>query len=159
MERLLLVAARAVIGFRGHTDLPTHAAHALARGLDSPALREVAGLGPTDPAREVFAEALRELGADWPDEPTAHLLLAREAASAILAEEDGDTVRELAETVYLHLCHARTGHERWLDFCFSLECPPSTRDRLLADIRSAARALPDVPLSPCRAGVPGRRGR
>ncbi|MFB7291231.1 hypothetical protein [Actinacidiphila glaucinigra] len=55
-------------------DLPMLAAHALADGDDSPALRELAGLSRRDdPAeiRELYDRALSELGIKLPDEETA----------------------------------------------------------------------------------------
>ncbi len=65
-------------------DLPMVAAQALARGLDSPALREVAGLGRADPAEELFTEALAELGLSWPTPGQAHLYAARHLCSRLL---------------------------------------------------------------------------
>ena len=56
------------------------AAHALARGLDSPALRELAGLSP-----DLFHQAMDELATPVPDENGARLYLIREAAATIVA--------------------------------------------------------------------------
>lgn len=55
-------------------DLPMIAAHALAAGVDSPALRELAGLRRlSDPntIRELHAAALRELGIEQPSSEQA----------------------------------------------------------------------------------------
>ncbi|GAA3991339.1 hypothetical protein FOF52_08065 [Thermobifida alba] len=156
MEQLILVAARTGVGVCASSDLPVHAARAPVRGLDSPALRGVAGLGPADPSLELFAEALRELGVDWPDEPTTHLVLACEAASAIPASDDSGTVIELAESVCFHPALADSGHGRRLGrrFCaVFLVGDPADRERACADVSAGARALVDA-WSPCSAGLP-----
>ncbi len=104
MDVLREQLADAVVG-HGHPDLPMVAAQALARGLDSPALREVAGLGRADPALEPFTAALAELGLAWPTEGEAHLAAARRVCAGLLAgEPDGARAARAAETVYDHLC-------------------------------------------------------
>lgn len=64
-------------------DLPMADAHALARGVDSRSLRELAGLskGQSRDAVDLF----RELGSPVPDKSGARLHLMREAAASIVA--------------------------------------------------------------------------
>jgi hypothetical protein len=79
VELLEVIAARLVVGEQASEDLPGLATEALVRGLDSPSLREAAGLSPRDvrAAREAFVNALRELGLQLPDEQSALWLLIR----------------------------------------------------------------------------------
>ncbi|MFL1429669.1 MULTISPECIES: hypothetical protein [unclassified Nocardiopsis] len=146
----------AVIG-RTHIDLPMAAAQALARGLDSPSLREVAGLGRTDPAEEPFTEALAELGLSWPGYGEAHLHAARRVCSRLLAEAaeaaDPAEVAGAAEEVYHHLCaNASWGegeydHLGFLHLTLEWEAardggPTAERGRsLVARFRELARTL------------------
>ncbi|MFI1466303.1 hypothetical protein [Streptomyces wuyuanensis] len=74
-----------------HTeDLPMLAAHSLVDGHDSPALRELAGLprtGHADLVRELYLQALDELGVPVPDEDTAgRRLLVRLAFGLVRGE-------------------------------------------------------------------------
>lgn len=64
MDPLELAALRLAIDEQPSEDLPGLAADALARGLDSPALRDAAGASPQDvrEARDHFVAALDELG-------------------------------------------------------------------------------------------------
>ncbi|WP_157930622.1 hypothetical protein [Glycomyces xiaoerkulensis] len=68
-------------------DLPLEAAHALARGLDSQALRELAGQASdaTCEVRELVPSVIEELEVDLSDLPEAVFTRAREAASAYLS--------------------------------------------------------------------------
>ena len=81
-----MAAWRMAIGSVRSEDLPDMAADALVRGLDSPALRMLAGQ-PRDAVRDsadLFRAALEELGIDLPDADTAHWLLARQTATDIV---------------------------------------------------------------------------
>lgn len=144
----------AVIG-RRHLDLPMTAARALARGLDSPTLREVAGLGRTDPAEELFTRALEELGLSWPDYGEAHLCAARRICTRLLAEgADASEAVGAAEEVYHHLCSNASWGEGEYDYpgflYVTLEwesamarggpTPREQRD-VVARVRELARAL------------------
>ncbi|MFD9389591.1 hypothetical protein ACFWBB_02265 [Streptomyces sp. NPDC060000] len=74
MDRLQHSAWQYVAETLPPEELPMLAAHALADGLDSPALRELAGLPRrSDPVeiRELYVLALGELGIPLPDEETA----------------------------------------------------------------------------------------
>lgn len=85
--------------------LPMPAARALARGLDSPAPREVAGSGRVDPAAEAFSFALREPGLSWPTEGEAHLHAARRLCACLFEGDPGPAESvNAAEEVYHHLC-------------------------------------------------------
>ncbi|HEX5120587.1 MAG TPA: hypothetical protein VFW65_35860 [Pseudonocardiaceae bacterium] len=92
-------------------DMPMIAARLLADGFDSPALRDVAGLGAGDDPRDVrsaFRQALVELGAWLPDLTAAYLSLGRALANAIVSGEAGldevaahiRTVMELDEVIH-----------------------------------------------------------
>ncbi|WP_306370792.1 hypothetical protein [Nocardiopsis sp. CC223A] len=148
----------AVIG-RTHVDLPMVAAEALARGLDSPALREVAGLGRADPAEEPFAEALAELGLSWPGYGEAHVYAARRIRTRTLAgDPDAREAVRAAEAVYGHLCsNASWGEGEYdhLGFLYvSLEwesamardgaLAPEPERALVARFREPARELLDA---------------
>ena len=74
MNRLQHSAWQYVAEVLSPKELPMLAAHALADGLDSPALRELAGLprrGDESEIRELFVQTLHELGIPLPDEETA----------------------------------------------------------------------------------------
>jgi len=80
-----MVAAKWVLGLIPSEALPQIAADALAAGLDSPALRELAGeLRPTlDASGRLFEEILDEFGVGIPDRSRAGLILARAYAAQI----------------------------------------------------------------------------
>ncbi|MEU8899238.1 hypothetical protein [Nocardia sp. NPDC048505] len=102
MQELRDAADRFAIMEVPAAELPMIAAHALARGADSPALRELAGLGRAeDGGIGLFRTALLELGvlgsaaADWPgDRPTMLLRRVRHYAERLAsgASETGDPV-------------------------------------------------------------------
>ncbi|MEU0487905.1 hypothetical protein ABZ249_01655 [Nocardiopsis sp. NPDC006139] len=137
-------------------DLPMVAAQALARGLDSPALREVAGLGRADPAEELFTEALAELGLSWPTPGQAHLYAARHLCSRLLGgAPDAARAAAAAEDVYHHLClvaaHGEGDHDyrSFLDLAYEWDAdrragvvPAPGRERaVVARFRELAREL------------------
>lgn len=68
MHELRSAFVRLTVGQQPTEELPDLAAHALAEGIDSPALRELAGLGRADvrEARELFLLAMEQLGVDVP---------------------------------------------------------------------------------------------
>jgi hypothetical protein len=68
-------------------DLPKIATEALTRGLDSPALRVLAGQSRDDvrDSADLFRVALDELGIDVPDLASARWRLARRTAGGIVA--------------------------------------------------------------------------
>jgi hypothetical protein len=74
MDRLQHSAWRYVAEVLPPEELPMLAAHALVDGRDSPALRELAGLprrSDETEIRELYVQALHELGMPLPDEETA----------------------------------------------------------------------------------------
>ena len=85
-EPLELAALRLAIGEQPSEQLPMLAAEALARGLDSPSLREVAGISSTEvrEARDLFVVALTELGIDVPNVDDALWRLVRHIATQIV---------------------------------------------------------------------------
>lgn len=94
-----MAAWRLAAGSLPSEDLPEIATDALVRGLDSPALRILAGQ-PRNDVREsadLFRAALDELGIDLPDPDSAHWHLARRAARDIVAGRvtPGDGASEL----------------------------------------------------------------
>ena len=80
-----MVAAKWVLGLIPSQALPQIATDALAAGLDSPALRELAGeLHPTlDASGRLLEEILDELNVGIPDRTRAGLILARTYAAQI----------------------------------------------------------------------------
>jgi hypothetical protein len=69
MEQLRDLAIRLAMDEPVGDDLPTAAAHALTRGVDSPSLRELAGLskGQSREAVDLFRQAMDELGCPVPE--------------------------------------------------------------------------------------------
>ena len=69
-----------------HVDLPGVAAEALTAGWDTPSLRELAGTVGADDreTRELFTQALDELGRSLPTEPEASARLVRRWSRAIV---------------------------------------------------------------------------
>lgn len=91
LDPLELAGLRLAIGEQAPELLPNIATDALVRGLDSPALREAAGVSPrdVDDARDLFEKALRELGLGPPaGEQEALWCLIRYTAQQIV---DGGT--------------------------------------------------------------------
>ena len=87
-------------------DMPMIAAVLLSDGYDSPALREVAGLGRHDDPRDVrsaFQQALIELNAWFPDRIAAYARIGRSVASAVLSSDasTGACTRRICEVIEL----------------------------------------------------------
>ncbi|WDQ02781.1 hypothetical protein PVK74_13630 [Micromonospora chalcea] len=100
MERLRDLAVRLAMDEPVGDDLAMAAAHALARGVDSPSLRGLAGLskGQSREAVDLFRQAMEELGSPVPDESGARLHLMRAAAASII-DGEGDP-EDLAHEIY-----------------------------------------------------------
>ncbi|MEH0932661.1 hypothetical protein [Micromonospora sp. CPCC 205558] len=100
MEQLRNLGIRLALHGSVGDDLPMAAAHALTRGVDSPSLRELAGLSKGQPreAVDLFRQAMDELGCPVPGESAARLYLMRQAAAEILAGK-GDP-EDLAHEIY-----------------------------------------------------------
>jgi hypothetical protein len=86
-DLLEVPAWRYATGELATEDLPDIAADALTRGIDSPALRILAGQARADvrESADLFLAALDELGIDLPDPDSAHWQLARRTAAGIVA--------------------------------------------------------------------------
>jgi hypothetical protein len=86
-DPLEVAAWRVAAGSLISEDLPEIATDALVRGLDSPALRVLAGQSRDDvrDSADLFRVALGELGIDLPDPDSAQWLLARRTAAGIVA--------------------------------------------------------------------------
>ena len=107
MQHLRDLAVRLAMDDPVGDDLPMAAAHALTRGVDSPGLRELAGLskGQSREAVDLFRQAMDELGSPVPDERGARLHLMRQAAASIVAGE-GDA-ENLAHEIYCQAAASR----------------------------------------------------
>jgi hypothetical protein len=104
MDRLQHSAWRYAAEVLPPEELPMLAAHALVDGRDSPALRELAGLpsrSDETEIRELYVQALHELGVPLPDEETAgRWLLVSLAVGLAKAElSPKDVVDRLSMTV------------------------------------------------------------
>jgi hypothetical protein len=84
-KRMQLAVAKWVLGLLPSNELPDFATQALESGLDTPALRQLAGeLQPTmRDARPIFKKALAQLGITLPSRPDAGLIIARHYAKEI----------------------------------------------------------------------------
>jgi len=143
-DQLEHVAALLVTERQPTEALPDVAAGALARGIDSPSLRLLAGTSQSDvrEARDLFWEALRELGGDVPSPEDARWSLvlgwARDIDAGRLRPIDGarriwsDGWEELGRpdelTQFVGLASEWEDHE-------------AHRDEYDRDIRRAARRL------------------
>lgn len=136
------------------------AAHALVDGRDSPALRELAGLprgGDHAEIRELYVQALRELGIPLPDEETAGRCLLVNLAFRLSKGElsPKDVADRLSMTVAARtpeetdFLSAAAAHSEWISF-----------DQLQAwedDLRTAAHSLTAATDLGSRIGVPRPR--
>lgn len=88
-EPLAVAAWELVTGELRAEDLPVLAADALARGLDSPTLGELAAQSASDvrDSRDLFGQVINELGIELPDPDRARWNLVRETARAIVDVE------------------------------------------------------------------------
>jgi hypothetical protein len=100
MKQLLWEADEYVLGRVDSSQLPMIAAHALTRGIDGPALCELAGLGRADvrEAGDLFATAMAEFGQPLRDPEVVSWDRAAQTAQALLegTREVGDAIGEIA---------------------------------------------------------------
>jgi hypothetical protein len=84
-ENLRLLAAKDLLGLVGPEDMASEATTALLEGVDSPSIRQLAGMSSaeSDEVRGVFQSALRELDIESPSPREAAILVATEVASRI----------------------------------------------------------------------------
>jgi hypothetical protein len=147
--RILVAAADDYVLRRvGAEELPMIAAQALARGVDSPALCELAGLGRTEirEAHDMFTQTMLELGHPLRDRRVVLWDRAGRVARAVLAGDVGapESADEIAALLYAaeHLdvqgrhCDMATRFELlsmdWDDM-------PEHREEIAEEIRVAAR--------------------
>jgi hypothetical protein len=85
-ESLRLLAAKDMLGLVGPDAMRSEAADALQEGIDSPSVRQLAGMRPieNDKVRGVFDTALRELDIKRPSRREAAILVATDVASRII---------------------------------------------------------------------------
>ncbi|MFB8243392.1 hypothetical protein ACFC58_43360 [Kitasatospora purpeofusca] len=113
MDQVFAVAWQYVVGLVPPEDLPMEAAQLLAVGLDSPALRDLAGRNRREDTAEIeglFRQAVGELGTAVPDEETAERCLLHHLAGQLAA--GSRTPGEVAARVWQGLTAAQTGPER-----------------------------------------------
>jgi hypothetical protein len=85
VDSVELAVLRLAVGEQPSEELPAIATDALVRGLDSPTLRQAAGVSPRDvhDAEDLFRAAVAELGIDLPHEQEALWRLVRYTAEQI----------------------------------------------------------------------------
>jgi hypothetical protein len=131
------------VGSLASEDLPEIATEALVRGLDSPALRVLAGQS-RDAVRDsadLFRVALGELGIDLPDADTAQWRLARRTAGDIVAGR----IRPARGATELWLAYGKvrdSGDLRiFVGLASMLDDHPEDADQIEANMVAAAREL------------------
>ncbi|EWM68293.1 MULTISPECIES: hypothetical protein [Micromonospora] len=155
MERLRDLAVRLAMDEPVGDDLAMAAAHALARGVDSPSLRELAGLskGQSREAVDLFRQAMEELGSPVPDESGARLHLMRAAAASII-DGEGDP-EDLAHEIYWQSSYFPSAELREVGYRFLhlyADCgaAPDQTEEAVAAMKEAARSFLHDHLSPPR---------
>ena len=139
-----LLAAKDLLGYVGAEAMPPAATRALLEGIDTPSVRQLAGMDgdASEDVRATFLAALRELGIELPSEREAALLLATEVAGRItqgtVSPYEGATeIWRIVQSSDEHLPELDTfvyGASEW-------EERPNARDRFAAGIVAAARGL------------------
>ncbi|MBB4742591.1 hypothetical protein BJY16_006050 [Actinoplanes octamycinicus] len=150
MEKLREAADDYVLDQLGGADLPMVAAHALARGVDSPALRELAGLSRTDvrEAADLLKQAMSELGHPLCEPAAVRWRRARDLARAVLGGEVAPD-RAAGQIAYLLVdadervpCGIRQDLGMRCELLsVAWEDEPAHRDAIAAAIKAAARDL------------------
>ncbi|QLH22571.1 hypothetical protein [Streptomyces sp. Rer75] len=153
MKHLRKTAVDLVLGEQSTHELPMLAAEALARGVDSPALRTLAGLSRADASRELFWQAMAELGFPRPDPETAWHHRMRWAAQSLLRGELSPY--DASDQIYWcasHLersPHATSVTDRFLGLQLAWEelqgQAPAVEDQMREAATALLRASPDAP--------------
>lgn len=145
MNSLELSALKIAIDDQASEELPKLAAEALAQGVDSPSLREVAGASTRDDPRDVrerYLAALDELGIDVPQAEQAAWRLTRDVATRIVGRQISPL--EGAEWIW-RVASSRVEHEGDLRVFIGLasECEdhPERCAEYETQIRAAAQQL------------------
>jgi hypothetical protein len=142
-DPLEVAAWRMAVGTLASEDLPEIATEALVRGLDSPALRVLAGQARCDvrDSADLFRVALDELGIELPDADHAQWHLARRTAGDIVAGR----IRPGRGANELWLAHQKvrdSGDLRiFVGLASTLDDHPEDTEHIEADIVAAAREL------------------
>ncbi|MER6587714.1 hypothetical protein [Micromonospora chalcea] len=146
MEQLRDLAVRLAMDEPVGDDLAMAAAHALARGVDSPSLRELAGLskGQSREAVDLFRQAMEELGSPVPDEGGARLHFMRVAAASII-DGEGDP-EDLAHEIYWQSSYfpsekLREVGYRFLHLYANCGAAPDQTEEAVAAMKEAARSF------------------
>ncbi|MFE5212749.1 hypothetical protein [Streptomyces sp. NPDC056600] len=156
LESLGLVACRYQAGGTHPEELPMIAAEALAAGLDTPTLRELAGLprrADTGEIHDAFVDALGEAGIGLPDPTVAERHALRRAAVRLVAGEI--TPSGLASVDWTETEAGTTAEQSFLTLIPSCACCVEyalglDRQTWETRLRSAALALTSSP--PIRPG-------
>ncbi|MGW3351623.1 hypothetical protein ACWDA3_50715 [Nonomuraea rubra] len=157
MEQLDEAAVRLVLEDMLPDELPMLAAEALARGVDSPALRELAGLFSHEvrEARDLFYLAMEELGSPVPDmEEARPRMMAMVARRALRGEM---SLPAAAHEVYWQSCYISTSWPArteimtaFLSLQTAWEDHPEKRARIEEHTRAAMRRLLEELEGPAR---------
>lgn len=144
MEPLQVAAWRWVAGMQPAEGLPDLATDALLRGLDTPALRELAGAAPDDYwlIKGLFEKVAEELGLDMLEEQAALWELARHKAGEIASGEVGPAAG--AHWIWSEICHRieREGDLRiFIGLASEWDDHPRQRAELETQIIRAAEEL------------------
>ncbi|MFE9193592.1 hypothetical protein ACFYL6_28730 [Micromonospora sp. NPDC007208] len=146
MEQLRGLAIRLTMDEPVGDDLPMAAAHALTRGVDSPSLRELAGLskGQSREAVDLFRQTMDELGCPVRDKSGARLHLMREAAANIVAGK-GDP-EDLAHKIYWQACYSgmpelRAVGDRFLELYAGWDATNDQAEEAVVAMKAAAQSF------------------
>ncbi|MEU0838189.1 hypothetical protein ABZ370_01785 [Streptomyces sp. NPDC005962] len=153
MDQLRRTAVALVLAEQPTHELPLLAAEALARGVDSPALRTLAGLSRTDACRDIFWQAMAELGFPQPDTETAWRHRMIWAAQSLVEGERSPY--DASDEIYWCASHldqsprTESVTHRFLDLQLAWEAHRGQAPAVERQMREAAiallRASPDVP--------------
>lgn len=143
VDPLELAALRLAIGEQPAERLPGIATDSLVRGVDSPSLREAAGMSPNDvrDTTDIFEKALAELGIDIPSEHDALWRLIRYCAEQIV---DSDLQpREGAGWIWQQsrLFEPEGDLRVFIGLASEWDDNPSSRSKIDAEIVEEAREL------------------
>ncbi|MET7983309.1 hypothetical protein [Streptomyces sp. NPDC005281] len=144
MDRLQQRAWQYVAEVLPPEELPMLAAHALVDGHDSPALRELAGLSRRSDAteiRELYVQALHELGVPLPDEEAAGRRLLASLAFGLARGELSP--KDVADRLSMTVAAGTQEETRFLSVAadYSEWIGPGELSRWEHDLRSAAHSL------------------
>lgn len=160
-EALEVAYCRFVIGELPSEALPDVATQALVRGIDSPALRELAGTSPGEvrQAADLFRAAVEELGEPLPDRDAALWWLVRRAARQVVS---GDLAPyEGALWIWRNAAHEveEEGDLRiFIGLSSEREDHPDASEQIDAEIVRAAAELLDRPAPRRWLRLQARRG-